>query len=88
MLSVAEPEVFALVFAAAELSPEVVALVAEPAVFSLVAEPEVFAPAAEPGVFFPVAVVSIADVAEPQASVDIVLAFVVLVPVSACCGRG
>jgi hypothetical protein len=45
----AEPEVFALVFAAAELSP---------------------------------GVVSVADVAEPQASVDIAVAFVVLVPVS------
>ena len=62
-----EPEVFVLVFAAAELSPEVV----------FVADLEVF----EPGVVF-VAVVSIADVAEPQASVDIAVAFVVLVPVS------
>ena len=60
---VAQPEVFALVSAAAELSPEVVVLVAEP------------------GVVF-VAVVSVADVAEPQASVDIAVAFVVLVPVS------
>ena len=60
---VAEPEVFALVFAAAELSPEVVVL------------------AAEPGVVF-VAVVFVADVAEPQASVDIAVAFDVLVPVS------
>ena len=60
---VAEPEVFVLVFAAAELSPEVVVLVSEPGV--------VFA-----------AVVSVADVAEPQASVDIAVAFVVLVPVS------
>jgi len=60
---VAEPEVFALVFAAAELSPEVVVLAAEPGVVS-------------------VAVVFVADVAEPQASVDIAVAFVVLVPVS------
>ena len=60
---VAQPEVFALVSVAAELSPEVVVLVAEP------------------GVVF-VAVVSVADVAEPQASVDIAVAFVVLVPVS------
>ena len=60
---VAEPEVFALVSVAAELSPEVVVLVSEPAV-----------------VF--VAVVFVADVAEPQASVDIAVAFVVLVPVS------
>ncbi|MGC1402428.1 MAG: hypothetical protein WA974_05815 [Thermodesulfobacteriota bacterium] len=49
---VAEPEVFALVFAAAELSPEVLALDAEP------------------------------EVVEPQAFVDIAVAFVVLVPVS------
>jgi hypothetical protein len=35
----------------------------------------------EPGVVF-VAVVFVADVAEPQASVDIAVAFVVLVPVS------
>jgi hypothetical protein len=61
---VAEPEVFALVFAVAELSPEVVVLVVEPEVVS-------------------VAVVSIADVAEPQASVDIPVAFDVLVPLSA-----
>jgi hypothetical protein len=60
---VAELQVFALVFAAAELSL---------AVFVL---------AAEPGVVF-VAVVSVADVAEPQASVDIPVAFAVLVPVS------
>jgi hypothetical protein len=33
---VAEPEVFALVFAVAELSPEVVVLVVEPEVFALV----------------------------------------------------
>ena len=55
---VADPEVLALVFAAAEPSPEVPVL------------------AAEPGV------VSVAGGAEPQASVDIALAFVVLVPVS------
>jgi hypothetical protein len=73
---VAEPEVFALAFAAAELSPEVVVLVVEPEVV-FVLDLEVF----EPGVVF-VAVVSIADVAEPQASVDIPAAFVVLVPVS------
>jgi hypothetical protein len=60
---VAEPDVFALVFAVAELSPEVVVL------------------AAEPEVVF-VAAVSVADVAEPQASVDIAVAFDVLVPVS------
>ena len=60
---VAEPEVFALVSVAVDLSPEVVVLAAEPGVVS-------------------VAVVSVADVAEPQASVDIAVAFVVLVPVS------
>ena len=51
-------------------------VVAEPEVV-FVLDLEVF----EPGVVF-VAVVSIADVAEPQASVDIAVAFVVLVPVS------
>ena len=94
--AVAEPEVFALLFAAAELSPEVVVLVVEPEVVSvaaelspgavvLAAEPEVVfvvdLEVSEPGVVF-VAVVSVADVAEPQASVDIAVAFVVLVPVS------
>ena len=73
---VAEPEVFALVFAVAELSPEVVVLVVEPEVVFVV-DLEV----SEPGVVF-VAVVSVADVAEPQASVDIAVAFDVLVPVS------
>jgi hypothetical protein len=72
----AEPEVFVLVFAAAELSPGAVVLAAEPEVVFVV-DLEV----SEPGVVF-VAVVSIADVAEPQASGDIALAFVVLVPVS------
>ena len=71
---VAEPEVFVVVFAAAELSPEVVVLAAE-------LSPEVVVSAAEPGVVF-VAVVSVADVAEPQASVDNAVAFVVLAPVS------
>ncbi len=65
---VAEPEVFALVFAAAELSPEVVVLVSEPGV--------VFVAVVS------VAAVFVADVAEPQASVDIAVVFVVLVPVS------
>jgi hypothetical protein len=63
-----EPEVFALVFVVAELFPEVVVLAAELEV-------------SEPGVFF-VAVVSVAHVAEPQASVDIAVAFHVSVPVS------
>ena len=61
---VVEPEVFALVFAVAELSPEVVVLVVEPEV-----------------VF--VAVVSIPDVSEPQASVGIPAVFDALIPVSA-----
>ena len=76
---VAEPEVFALVFAVAELSPEAVVLAAEPEVVSVaelspeavvLAEPELLV---EPEVVF---------VSEPQASVDIAVAFVVLVPVS------
>ena len=74
---VAEPQVFALVFLAAALSPEVAVLAAEPEVVSVVdlgvSEPE--------AVF--VVVVSLADVAEPQASVDIAVAFAVSVPVSA-----
>jgi hypothetical protein len=73
---VAEPEVFALVFAAAELSPEVVVLVVEPEVVFVV-DLEV----SEPGVVS-VALVFVADVAEPQASVDIAVAFHVLLPVS------
>jgi hypothetical protein len=59
-----------VVSVAAELSPEVVVLAAEPVLIS------------ESGVVF-VAVVSVADVAEPQASVDIAVASVVLAPVSA-----
>jgi hypothetical protein len=72
-LEVSEPEVVSVV---AELSTEVVVLAAEPEVVSVV-DLEV----SEPGVVF-VAVVSVADVAEPQASFDIVVVFVVLVPVS------
>jgi len=56
----------------------------------VVAEPEVVSAVdlevSEPGVVFVgilfVALVSVADVAEPQASVDIAVAFDVLVPVS------
>ena len=82
---VVEPEVFALVSVAAELSPEVVSVAAEPeAVFvselspeavSVAAElsPEAVSVAAEPEAVF---------VSEPQVSVDIAVAFVVLVPVS------
>jgi len=68
---VAEPEV---VSAAAELSPEVVVLVSEPEVVSAAAElsSQVVVLVAEP----------VFDVAELQASVDIVVVFVVLVPVS------
>jgi len=68
---VAEPEVFALVSVAVDLSPEGVVLAAEPEVVSVV-DLEV----SEPGV------VSVADVAEPQASVDSAVAFDILVPVS------
>ena len=72
---VAEPEVFALVFVVAGLSPEAVVLVAEPVLVVvsqpvLVVEPELLAA----GPVF--------DVAEPQVSVDIAVVFVVLVPVS------
>jgi len=85
----AEPEVFAFVFAAVDLSPEGVVLVAalSPEGVVLVVALEV----SEPGVVFVaavfvaadfVAVVSVADVSAPQASVDIAVAFVVLVPVS------
>jgi hypothetical protein len=68
---------------AAELSPEGVVLAAEPGVVPVAADfsPEVVVWVAAPEVVF-VAVVSGADVAEPQASVDIAVAFVVSVPVS------
>ncbi len=88
---VAEPEAFALVSVPAELSPGVVVLAAQPEVVSVAAElsPGVVVLAAEPEVVFGVdlevsepGVVSVADVAEPQAFVDIAAAFVVLVPVS------
>ena len=98
----AQPEVFALVAAAVEPSPEVLVSAAEPEAAFAVAEPEVLAlvsvvaepslgalvlaaalevssAAVEPEVF---ALVSVADAAEPQAFVDIAVAFVVLVPVS------
>ena len=88
---VAEPDVFALVFVVAELSPEVVVLVAGREVFALLfvaaeLSPEIVVLAAEPEVSEPgvvlAAVVSVADVAEPQASVDIAVAFDFSVPVS------
>jgi hypothetical protein len=91
----ADLEVFALVSVVAELSPEVVVLAADPEVVFAVAEPspEVVVLAADPEVVFAVAepspevVVLVADpevvfVAELQASVDIAVVFVVLVPVS------
>jgi hypothetical protein len=92
---VAQPEVFALVFVVAGLFPEVVSVAAglslevvsvaaelSPEVASVVAELslEVVVLVSEPGVVF-VAVVFV-GVAELQASVDIVVVFVVLVPVS------
>jgi hypothetical protein len=73
----AGPGVFALVFEAAGLFLEVAVLAAEPEAVSVV-DLEV----SEPGVVF-VAVVSVADVAEPQVSVDIAVAFAALVPASA-----
>jgi hypothetical protein len=82
---VAGPEVGNAVVGVAEtqlvVSAVAVVVVAEPEVVFVV-DPEV----AEPGVAFVgilfVALVSAADVAEPQASADIALAFDVLVPVS------
>ena len=71
---VAESDVSALVFAAAELSPEVVVLVGEPGV--------VFVAVVFVAVVFVAAVFVAVDVAEPQASVDIAVAVVFLVPVS------
>jgi hypothetical protein len=55
--------------------------VAEPVVVFLVVVADVVSEVAEPVVVF-VAVASVADAAEPRASVDIALAFAVLVPVS------
>jgi hypothetical protein len=88
---VAEPLIFALVSAVAELSPEVAVLAAEPedlALVSLAAElsPEVAVLAAEPEAVL-AAVVLVAVVSEPQASVDIAVAFVVLVLVSGVVGE-
>ena len=69
VVSVAAGLFLEVVSVAAGLSPEVVVLAAEPVFAELLVEP-VFA--AEP----------VFDVAEPQASVDIAVVFVVLVPVS------
>ena len=90
---VAEPEVFALVFAAADLSPEVVSVVdlevSEPGVVFVpvvsVAEPEVVSAAvvfvAGPEIVF-VAPFSIVHVSGPQGSVHIHTVFAVSIPVS------
>jgi hypothetical protein len=93
----AELQAFALVFVVAEPSPEVVVLAAEsgvvfvaaepsPEAAVLTAEPEAAVLAAGPvlvsesEVAF-VVVESVADAAEPQVSVDIAVAFHVVVPV-------
>jgi hypothetical protein len=80
----AEPEVFALVFAAAE--PEVVSVadpeVSAPGVVSAAAEPEVFALVFAVAELSAEVVVSVADVSGPRASADIAAAFAVLAPVS------
>ena len=85
---VADPEVFALVFAAADLSPEVVVLVVEPGVVFvpvvLVAEPEVFFAVvfvAGPEIVF-VAPFSIVHVSAPQDSEHTHTVFAVSIPVS------
>ena len=79
---VAQPEVFAPVFVVAGLSPEAVSVAAEPSLeaVSVVAglSLEVVVLASEPVL----AAEPVFDVAEPQASVDIAVVFVVLVPVS------
>jgi hypothetical protein len=75
-LVVAEPEVFALASAAAELSPEVVVLVVEPEVV-FVADLEV----SEPGAVF-VALFSIVHVSGRQVSVHIRTVFAVSILVS------
>jgi hypothetical protein len=76
----AQHEVFVLASEAVELSPGIAVLAAEisPGIAVLAVEPEVVFVAVAS-----VAVVSLAGVAEPQASVDIHVVFVVLVPVSA-----
>jgi len=80
---VAEPGVFAFVPVVAELSPDVVVLVVEPGVAFVVGVAAVseVSEVSELVVAF-VALVSVADVSEPQASVDIAVAFDFLVPVS------
>ena len=81
---ISDPGIFVLGSAAADLSHAIVVLVVQPEVVSVISDPEAFAlssEAAEPGVAF-AAVVSVADVAGPQASVDTPVAFDVLLPVS------
>ena len=70
-----------VVFVAVASVADVVSEVAEPVVVFLVVVADVVFEVAEPVVVF-VAVSSVADVAEPRVSVDIPLAFYVLVPVS------
>ena len=68
---ISDPGIFVLGSAAADLSHAIVVLVVQPEVVSVISDPEAFAlssEAAEPGVAF-AAVVSVADVAEPQAGV-------------------
>jgi hypothetical protein len=81
---VAEPVVDVAVVVVAQVVSEVVEPVVDVAAV-VVVEPEVVfvvdPDVSESGIVF-VAVVSVADVAEPQASVDIAPVFVVLVPVS------
>jgi hypothetical protein len=79
-----DPGIFVLGSAAADLSHAIVVLVVQPEVVSVVGEPEAFvlaSAAVEPWVVF-AAVVSVADVAELQAYVDIPFPFDVLIPVS------
>ncbi len=79
----AEPEVFALVSVAAELSPEGVVLAAGPELVPVAADlaPEGAVLPAEPAAVFDT-VVPVAAVAGPPVSVGIAVAFVVLVPVA------
>ena len=72
-------ETFGVVISPGVADPEVENAVVEVAVFAFVFVVEL--EVSEPGVVF-AALVSVADVAEPQASADIALAFDVLVPVS------
>jgi hypothetical protein len=81
---VVHPEASALLFVAADLSPEALVSAAEPGVVSVVVDPEALVSAAEPGVVSVVVdpeVVSAAAVGGPRASVDIAVAFAVLLPV-------